>query len=173
MANSPSIGAGFGAGGSVGGLEDTLLEVKLLDWDAAAPDWSGFGGAGGAFFAGPPDLKVAGIICGVLDSLHADPLVRLSAFEAAIVESGVHNLSYGDRDSLGVFQQRWTQGWGSPSQIMDPAYASRQYISHAIGAERSGESAGQLAQSVQRSAYPGRYDQVGLQAAALMDKVCG
>jgi hypothetical protein len=173
VANSPSIGAGFGSGGSVGGLEDTLLEVKLLDWNAVAPDWSGFGGAGGAFFSGPPDLRVAGIICDTLDSLHADPLVRLSAFEAAIVESGVHNLSYGDRDSLGVFQQRWTQGWGSPAQIMDPAYASRQYIAHAIAAERGGESAGQLAQSVQRSAYPGRYDQVALQAAALMDKVCG
>jgi hypothetical protein len=173
VANSPSIGAGFGDGGSVGGLEDTLLEVKLLDWDAASPNWFGFGGAGGAFFAGPPDMKVAGIICDVLDNLHADALVRLSAFEAAIVESGVHDLPYGDRDSLGVFQQRWTQGWGSPAQIMDPAYASRQYISHAIAAERPGESAGQLAQSVQRSAYPGRYDQVGGQAAALMAKACG
>jgi hypothetical protein len=173
VANSPSIGAGFGSGGSVGGLEDTLLEVKLLDWDAASPNWFGFGGAGGAFFAGPPDMKVAGIICDVLDHLHADGLVRLSAFEAAIVESGVHDLPYGDRDSLGVFQQRWTQGWGTPAQIMDPAYASRQYISHAIAAERPGESAGQLAQSVQRSAYPGRYDQVAGQAAALMDRACG
>jgi hypothetical protein len=173
VANSPSIGAGFGSGGSVGGLEDTVLQVKLLDWDAAAPNWLGFGGAGGAFFAGPPDMKVAGIICNVLDNLHADGLVRLSAFEAAIVESGVHNLPYGDADSLGVFQQRWTQGWGSPAQIMNPTYAAQQYISRAIGAERSGESAGQLAQSVQRSKYPDRYDAVRGQAAALMDQACG
>jgi hypothetical protein len=118
-------------------------------------------------------MKVAGIICGVLDSLHADGLVRLSAFEAAIVESGVHNLPYGDADSLGVFQQQWSQGWGTQAQIMDPVYASRQYISHAIAAERPGESAGQLAQSVQRSKYPDRYDAVRVQAAALMDKACG
>jgi hypothetical protein len=173
VANSPSIGAGFGDGGSVGGLEDTLLEVKLLDWDAVAPDWSGFGGAGGAFFAGPPDMKIAATICTVLDNLHADGLVRLSAFEAAIVESGVHNLPYGDADSLGVFQQQWSQGWGTPAEIMDPTYAARQYISHAIGAERPGESAGQLAQSVQRSKYPDRYDGVQVQAAELMDKACG
>jgi hypothetical protein len=173
VANSPSIGAGFGDGGSVGGLEDTLLEVKLLDWDAAAPNWFGFGGAGGAFFAGPPDMKVAGIICNVLDNLHADGLVRLSAFEAAIVESGVHDLPYGDADSLGVYQQRPSQGWGSPAEIMDPTYAARQYISHAIAAERSGESAGQLAQSVQRSKYPDRYDGVMTQAAELMGRACG
>jgi hypothetical protein len=173
VANSPSIGAGFGFGGSVGGLEDTLLEVKLLDWDAAAPNWLGFGGAGGAFFAGPPDMRVAGTICTVLDALHADGLVRLSAFEAAIVESGVHNLPYGDADSLGVFQQQWSQGWGSQAQIMDPTYAARQYISHAIAAERPGESAGQLAQSVQRSKYPDRYDAVRVQAATLMGQACG
>jgi hypothetical protein len=173
VANSPSIGAGFGDGGSVGGLEDTLLQVKLLDWNAVAPDWTGFGGAGGAFFAGPPDMRVAATICTVLDSLHADGLVRLSAFEAAIVESGVHDLPYGDRDSLGVFQQRPSQGWGSPAEILDPTYAARQYISRAIAAERPGESAGQLAQSVQVSAYPGRYDGVQTQAAALMDRACG
>jgi hypothetical protein len=173
VANSPSIGAGFGAGGSVGALEDTFLQVKLLDWNAAALSFLGFGGAGGAFFAGPPDMQVAGAICGVLHGLGADGLVSLSAFEAAIVESGVHNLPYGDRDSLGVFQQRPSQGWGTVAEIMNPSYAARQYISRAIAAERSGESAGQLAQSVQRSAFPDRYDQVALQAAALMDKACG
>jgi hypothetical protein len=154
----------------VGALEDTLLQVKLLDWDAPAVDFLGFGGASGVFFAGPPSMQVAAVICETLGRLHADGLVRLSAFEAAIVESGVHNLPYGDRDSLGVFQQR--ANWGSVAQRMDPRYSSAAYVSHAIAAERSGESAGQLAQSVQVSAYPDRYDQVALQAAALMDQAC-
>jgi uncharacterized protein YfiM (DUF2279 family) len=171
VASSPSIGAGFGSGGSVGALEDTLLAVKLLEWDAAAPSFLGFGGAGGAFFAGPPDMQVAGIICDVLGRLGADGLVRLSAFEAAIVESGVHDLPYGDRDSLGVFQQR--ANWGSVAERMDPRYAAAAYIRHALAAERAGESAGQLAQSVQVSAFPDRYDLVALQAAALMDRACG
>jgi uncharacterized protein YfiM (DUF2279 family) len=171
VANSPSIGAGFGSGGSVGALEDTVLQVKLLDWDAAALSFAGFGGAGGAFFAGPPDMQVAGVICDVLRGLGADGLVRLSAFEAAIVESGVHNLPYGDRDSLGVFQQR--ANWGSVAERMDPRYAASAYVRHALAAERAGESAGQLAQSVQVSAFPDRYDEVALQAAALMDRACG
>jgi hypothetical protein len=171
VANSPSMGAGFGSGGSVGALEDTSLQVKLLDWDAAAAGFLGFGGAGGVFFAGPPSMQVAGIICQTLARLGADGLVRLSAFEAAIVESGVHDLPYGDRDSLGVFQQR--ANWGSVAQRMDPHFSAAAYVSHAIAAERSGESAGQLAQSVQVSAFPDRYDQVALQAAALMDRACG
>jgi hypothetical protein len=171
VANSGSIGAGFGSGGSVGALEDTILQVKLLDWNAAAVDFLGFGGASGVFFAGPPSMQVAGVICDVLDQFNAPPRVRLSAFEAAIVESGVHNLPYGDRDSLGVFQQR--ANWGSVAQRMDPHYSATAYIRQAMAKNRDGESAGQLAQSVQISAYPDRYDAVGLQAAALMDKACG
>ena len=171
VANSGSIGAGFGSGGSVGALEDTFLQVKLLDWDAAANDFLGFGGASGVFFAGPPNMQIAGIICDVLDHFDAPPRVRLSAFEAAIVESGVHDLPYGDRDSLGVFQQR--AGWGSVAQRMDPQYAATAYIRQAMAKNRDGESAGQLAQSVQISAYPDRYDAVGQQAALLMDKACG
>ncbi len=39
-------------------------------------------------------------------------------------ESGLLNLDHGDRDSLGLFQQRPSQGWGTPTQILDPTYAS-------------------------------------------------
>jgi hypothetical protein len=46
------------------------------------------------------------------------------ALAAALQESKLRNLSYGDRDSLGLFQQRPSQGWGSPDQISDPAYAA-------------------------------------------------
>src|SRR5205823_15124484 len=114
--------------------------VKLIDWDAADLPFVGYGGAGGAFFAGPPDMKVAKIICDVLDDFNASPKVRLSAFEAAIVESGVHNLPYGDRDSLGVFQQR--ANWGSVAERMDPHYSARAYIQVAVAANSAGMSAG-------------------------------
>jgi len=171
VANSPAIGAGFGSGGSVGGLEETTLVVKLIDWNAADLPFVGFGGAGGVFFAGPPDMKVAAIICHVLNDFHASPKVRLSAFEAAIVESGVHSLPYGDRDSLGVYQQR--SGWGTVAERMDPHYAARAYIRVAVGVNSAGMSAGQLAQAVQRSGFPLRYDQVQLQAYGLMQSACG
>ena len=45
-------------------------------------------------------------------------------FLRALQESGLHNLSYGDRDSLGLFQQRPSQGWGTPAQIMSPRHAA-------------------------------------------------
>ncbi len=79
-------------------------------------------------YGGAPDPAVAGAICEVLDRYNAAPKVRLAAFEAAIVESGVHNLNYGDRDSLGVFQQRPSAGWGTAAQILDPVYAATQFI---------------------------------------------
>jgi hypothetical protein len=172
VANSPAIGLGFGFGGSVGALEETTLVVKLIDWDAADLPFTGFGGAQGVFFGGPPDMKVAAVICQVLDQYHASPKVRLSAFETAIVESGVHNLTVVyDHDSLGVFQQR--ASWGSVAQRTDPRWAAQQYVSRAVAKNSAGMSAGQLAQSVQNSNFPDRYDQVQLQAYALMQSACG
>ena len=119
----------------------------------------------------PPSPEVARTICKVLDRHNASPKVRLAAFEAAIVESGVHNLYHGDRDSLGVFQQRPSQGWGTPAQVTNVDYAATQFITRAIAANGS-QSAGQLAQDVQRSAFPDRYDQVALQAMSLIEKYC-
>ena len=52
------------------------------------------------------------------------------ALATALQESKLYNLSYGDRDSLGVFQQRPSQGWGTPRQLMDPAYAAAAFFSH-------------------------------------------
>ena len=173
VAASGSIGAGFGTGGAVGALEETMLTVKLIDWNAAFEPFGGLGGLGGSgTYGGAPDPQVAHAICGVLDQLNAPPKVRLSAFEAAIVESGVHNLNYGDRDSLGAYQQRPSQGWGTPAQILNPVYAATQFITRAIAAN-GGQSAGQLAQDVQRSAYPDRYDGVAVQAAGMLERFCG
>ncbi|MGW7289731.1 FG-GAP repeat domain-containing protein [Streptomyces sp. NPDC054847] len=94
----------------------------------------------------------------------------LAAFEAGWVESHMNNLACGDKDSIGVFQQRPSYGWGTVEQIMDPWYAATQFITRAIESDRAnpGFTAGQLAQSVQRSAYPDRYDDAELKARALL-----
>ena len=49
---------------------------------------------------------------------------QVIALATALQESGLQNLGYGDRDSLGLFQQRPSQGWGTAAQIQDPVYAS-------------------------------------------------
>lgn len=81
-----------------------------------------------------------------------------AAFAAAWVESRFRNLNYGDRDSLGVFQQRPSQGWGTPQQVMNVEYAAQKFFETAQRVSQSG-TPGQLAQRVQRSAFPERYDQ--------------
>ena len=77
----------------------------------------------------------------------------------ALTESGMRNLNYGDRDSLGIFQQRPSAGWGTPAQVTDPVYASTKFFNalKALGDKRYGMSMGQAAQAVQRSAFPDRY----------------
>lgn len=80
------------------------------------------------------------------------------ALATALQESGLRNLDHGDRDSLGLFQQRPSQGWGTAEQIMDPAYAAGRFYHHL--AEVPGYSRLPLtvaAQRVQHSAYPQAY----------------
>jgi hypothetical protein len=80
------------------------------------------------------------------------------AIAAAIQESGLHNLDYGDRDSLGLFQQRPSQGWGTPAQIMDPTYAATQFYQHLLAVPGWQQmSVNDAAQTVQRSAFPNAY----------------
>src|SRR6266545_3691833 len=86
--------------------------------------------------------------------------VMLAGFETGWVESHMNNLNCGDRDSLGVFQQRPSQGWGTPEQVLDVDYAANKFFEVAQQMEPNvGGSAGTLAQAVQRSAFPDRYDQ--------------
>ncbi|MEY9857164.1 hypothetical protein ABH935_002772 [Catenulispora sp. GAS73] len=75
------------------------------------------------------------------------------ALATAEQESKIQNLTGGDRDSLGLFQQRPSQGWGTKDQIMDPVYSTGQFF-HALLNVNNWESisVGKAAQDVQRSA---------------------
>jgi hypothetical protein len=75
------------------------------------------------------------------------------ALATAEQESKIRNLSGGDRDSVGLFQQRPSQGWGTADQIMDPVYATGRFF-HALLNVPSWETidVGKAAQDVQRSA---------------------
>ena len=100
------------------------------------------------------------------------------ALATAYQESKIRNLDHGDRDSLGLFQQRPSQGWGTPEQIMDADRSTRVFFggpSDPNGAVTRGlldipgwESLSftAAAQAVQISAYPDRYGQWESQAYA-------
>jgi hypothetical protein len=52
------------------------------------------------------------------------------ALAASLQETQLRNLPYGDLDSVGLFQQRPSQGWGTSTQIMDPSYAASAFYDH-------------------------------------------
>jgi cell wall-associated NlpC family hydrolase len=80
------------------------------------------------------------------------------AVATAIAESGLRNLPAGDRDSLGLFQQRPSQGWGRPAQILDPTQATNQFLDHLVALPRWARLApGVAEQLIQRSAHPAAY----------------
>jgi hypothetical protein len=100
----------------------------------------------------------ARIIVGVSHQLRLPPRAAVIAVATARQESGLRNLPYGDRDSLGLFQQRPSTGWGTPAQILDPIYASRSFYSQLV--QLPGWQQLPLtvaAQAVQRSAFPNAY----------------
>ena len=80
------------------------------------------------------------------------------AIATALQESKLRNLRYGDRDSVGLFQQRPSQGWGTEEQILDPVYAVNRFYD-ALVKIKGYESMEitKVAQEVQRSAYPEAY----------------
>jgi N-acetylmuramoyl-L-alanine amidase len=93
------------------------------------------------------------------------------ALGTAMQESWIRNLDWGDRDSLGLFQQRPSTGWGTPEQILDPVRSTRVFFGGA-GDPNGTLTRGLLdipgwesmsfadaAQAVQISAYPDRYAQ--------------
>ncbi|WP_409330510.1 hypothetical protein [Trujillonella humicola] len=90
------------------------------------------------------------------------------ALATAQQESTLRNLDYGDRDSLGLFQQRPSQGWGSPEQVQDPVYAAGKFYDGLV--EVRGWETGRLtevAQEVQRSGFPEAYQKHEPMARAL------
>jgi hypothetical protein len=80
------------------------------------------------------------------------------ALATALQESGLRNIEHGDRDSLGLFQQRPSQGWGTEKQIMDPTYAAGIFYEHLAKVPDYAELPLTVAaQRVQRSGYPEAY----------------
>jgi hypothetical protein len=98
-------------------------------------------------------------------------------------ESSLININYGDRDSVGLFQQRTSQGWGTVSEIMDPNYSARAFFGGPSG-PNAGKIRGLLdirnwqtmplakaAQAVQISAFPDAYQKWELSAWSWFDSI--
>jgi len=96
------------------------------------------------------------------------------ALATALQESKIRNLDYGDRDSVGVFQQRPSQGWGTEARIMDPFYASNRFYAALEQVDGYAElPLAEAAQEVQRSADGSAYAQHEPDARALASALTG
>ncbi len=96
------------------------------------------------------------------------------ALATAFQESKLRNLDHGDRDSLGIFQQRPSQGWGTKAQVRDPYYASNAF--YEVLAKIDGFQTMRIteaAQKVQRSGYPEAYEPHAADARALASALTG
>jgi phage-related protein len=123
---------------------------------AAAAALGGDGG-GGPNSGDPGSPEVEKAAYETAKSMGANPKVLLALFEAGFVESNFRNIQKAvDHDSLGFLQQRPSAGWPDPLNVPT---ATRSFVSRAMAKAGGAGSAGQLAQAVQVSAFPSRYDQ--------------
>ncbi len=96
------------------------------------------------------------------------------ALATAFQESKLHNITYGDRDSVGLFQQRPSQGWGTREQLLDPAYAINAFYDALLEVDGYEDMRiTEAAQVVQRSGYPEAYEEHADGARALASALTG
>lgn len=160
-------------GGPVGRIDaqtDTVNKIEAFGTGTRlhagiAAFLAAFGGAAAGFTGGAASGNVIRLALAQARRMAASFKVALALIEAGIVESGLRNLNYGDRDSLGFLQQRPSQGWLHPMNI---SYAAWDFLRRAIPIQGRYGTAGMLAQAVQRSAFPARYDQQQARALGIL-----
>lgn len=187
----------FGIARTYGTSTGTLLALNGLGSDAiiypgqsilvaAAPPAPAPAAPAPAAPVGPPAQLFAGLdaeqagnarlIISIGRELGVSDRAVAIALATAMVESSLRNVSFGDRDSLGLFQQRPSTGWGTPEQVVDAHRSTRVFFGGA--GDPNGQSTRGLldvsgwesmaftdaAQAVQISAYPERYGQWETQA---------
>lgn len=114
------------------------------------------------------------LIAAIAQQRGLPPRATTIAIATAFQESRIHNIDYGDRDSVGLFQQRPSQGWGSVEEILDPHYSiGRFYDALAKVDDYDSMVINDAAQVVQRSGFPQAYAQHEEYARALASALRG
>lgn len=134
----------------------------------------GSGGKGHTYEMSPAQAANAATISAVGTTRGMPERAVTIALATALQESALRNIDHGDRDSLGLFQQRPSQGWGTPEQILDPVYSAGEFYDHL--AEVPGYSRLPLtvaAQRVQKSGFPQAYAKHEPDAALLAAALTG
>jgi hypothetical protein len=110
----------------------------------------------------------AATIAGVAARDHLPSQALTIAYATAFQESKLENLTYGDRDSVGIFQQRPSEGWGTTAELEDPAYAAGAFFRALVQVPRYATMpVYEAAQDVQHSADGYAYEQYAQSGALL------
>jgi peptidoglycan DL-endopeptidase CwlO len=108
----------------------------------------------------PEQLAIVELIIAIGKQRRLPPRAWQIAIQAGMTESRLHNLHYGDRDSLGIFQMRPSQGWGTAAQVTDPVYQINKFYDVLLAVPNwETRRPGDIAQVIERSAFPMRYHQ--------------
>ncbi|MFJ6212829.1 hypothetical protein ACIQGZ_05780 [Streptomyces sp. NPDC092296] len=130
--------------------------------------------AAGRVVLDPDQASNAAVIAAVARSRSLPERAVTIALATALQESHLENLEGGDRDSVGLFQQRPSQGWGTAAQISDPVYATNKFLDGLVkvpGYSRLPLT--EAAQAVQKSGYPQAYAKHETDATVLAAALTG
>ncbi len=126
------------------------------------------------WYFSPVQAENAALVTGVAIQRGLPARAATIGLATALQESRLVNIDYGDRDSLGLFQQRPSQGWGTPEEIMDPVYSTGAFYDGLVEVEGYEDMEVTVAaQAVQRSAFPDAYAQHETRARAWASALTG
>jgi hypothetical protein len=116
----------------------------------------------------------AGLISAIAERRGLPARAVSIALATAFQESKLRNITHGDRDSVGLFQQRPSQGWGTVEQLTDPAYAINAFYDELVEIDGYQDMRiTEAAQAVQRSGFPEAYEEHAEGARALASALTG
>lgn len=162
------VGVALAAGGAA-----AVPTTAPTTTNCFAPVAAGSPAAGGISLSSE-QISNAEIIYQVSANLGLPQQAAVVAIATAMQESSLVNLPSGDLDSVGLFQQRPSQGWGSAAQLMDPVYASEQFYAKLVQVPNwQSLPVTEAAQAVQESGYPDAYAQWESLARDLVATVSG
>lgn len=135
----------------VGSLREVVVPFVSPDVCEATVD-------GASVTLSPEQAENAGLITAIAVQRGLPARAASIALATAYQESELENVTHGDRDSLGLFQQRPSQGWGTEEQVMDATFAANAFYDALVRIDGYRDlEITEAAQAVQRSGFPEAY----------------
>lgn len=117
-------------------------------------DSGSFAGGGNVPGLNDEQMNNARMIASIGRSRGLDDNAIQIAIMTSLAESEMKNINFGDRDSLGLFQQRPSQGWGTVQQVTNPNYSINKFYEALQRTNYNATTPWLAAQGVQRSFDP-------------------